>query len=319
MTPILASIKNQEEAGQGPNRELIIHEFVKLSIRTSPCIRYLSKVNSVVHWLHNAKPLYRKGYHKGRAAMHAAIDLVIPPTCNYCRCDLNDKNRWLGLCHNCCLLLTRSTELYCDRCGTKFAAHKAERTFKRIRTCDACKHLEFNFSEIFTLGPYQNHLRDVVLQTKYPQGYSLAVSLGRMLARTQKKEIDAFQADLVVATPMHWLRRFQRGAHGPDAIANGMAAYLELPRANRLIIRSQYTEKQVALSQNQRSKNLAGAFRLLKKNVVNKRILLIDDVMTTGATCNEIAGVFRSHGAIDVAVAVVARQGLKDRKAALRS
>ena len=140
-----------------------------------------------------------------------------------------------------------------------------------------------------------------------------------MLACAQKKELDAFHADLIIATPMHWLRRFQRGAHGPDAIAQGMAKHLGLPRANRLIIRSQYTEKQVALSQTQRTKNLAGAFRLLKKNVVNKRILLIDDVMTTGATCNEIARVFRSHGAKDVAVAVVARQGLKDQKTALRS
>ena len=287
-----------------------MNEFVKIRIRTSPHIRYLSKVNSVVHWLHNAKPLYLKG----RAAMHTALDLVIPPTCNYCHCDLNDKNRWLGLCNNCCSLFTRTAELYCDRCGTKFATPKAKRTFNRTRTCDACKHLKFIFSEIFTLGPYQNHLRDAVLQTKYPQGYSLAVSLGRMLARTQKKEINAFQADLVIATPMHWLRRFQRGAHGPDAVAESLATYLGLPKASRLIIRSQYTEKQVALSQTQRTKNLADAFRLLKKNVVDKRILLIDDVMTTGATCNEIARVFRSHGAIDVAVAVVARQGLKDRK-----
>ena len=273
----------------------------------------------MAYWLNYARPLYHKGYQKGRAAVHTALDLVIPPTCNYCRCDLNDESRWLGLCHNCCFLLTRSTELYCDRCGTKSATQIAEHTLRRIRTCDACKHFKFIFSEIFALGPYQNHLRDAVLQTKYPQGYSLALALGRMLACAQKKELDAFHADLIIATPMHWLRRFQRGAHGPDAIAQGMAKYLGLPRANRLIIRSQYTEKQVALSQTQRTKNLAGAFRLLKKNVVNKRILLIDDVMTTGATCNEIARVFRSHGAKDVAVAVVARQGLKDQKTALRS
>ena len=251
--------------------------------------------------------------------MHTTLDLVIPPTCNYCRCDLNDKNRWLGLCHNCCALFTRSAERYCDRCGAQFTTHETERTRKRVGICDACKNIEFAFSEIFTLGPYQNHLRDAVLQTKYPQGYPLAVALGRMLARKQKKAIDAFQADVVIATPMHWWRRFQRGAHGPNAIAESMATYLGLPKANRLLIRSQPTEKQVALSQTQRTKNLEGAFRLLKKNIVDKRILLIDDVMTTGATCNEIARVFRSHGANDVAVAVIARQGLKDPKIALRS
>ena len=73
---------------------------------------------------------------------------------------------------------------------------------------------------------------------------------------------------------------------------------------------SRVTARQVYLSQDRRLKNLKGAFRLHRKNVSGKRILLIDDVMTTGATCNEVARLLRRHGAKSVAVAVIARQGL---------
>jgi len=136
------------------------------------------------------------------------------------------------------------------------------------------------------------------------------VALGRLLAHVRKKEIDLFQPDLIIATPMHWLRRLTRGVNGPDAVANSVAKYLGLPKANRAIIRFRPTAQQVNLSQTQRLKNITSAFRLRKKNIAGKRILLIDDVMTTGATCNEVAKVLRFHGASDVAVGVVARQGL---------
>ena len=256
-------------------------------------------------------------FHQGRAALHTTLDLVIPPICALCRSDLGDEDRWLGLCHNCRTLFTRSAERYCARCGNQYSPQQQAITTERNRCCENCNQTSFVFSNVFTLGPYQSYLRTAVLQTKHPQGYPLAVALGRLLAQTQKKDIEIFHPDMVIAIPMHWWRRFQRGANGPDAIADSVAKYLGLPKANRWIIRSRHTDKQVTLPQTQRTRNLKNAFQLQKKRVSGKRILLIDDVMTTGATCNEVARVFRSHGACDVAVAVVARQGLNTSKTAL--
>lgn len=242
--------------------------------------------------------------------MNNSVDLVIPPICNLCRCDLTDESRWLGLCDKCCSLVIESSDDYCSRCGNQSEIYRQEAATKSSEFCPKCKQTHFMFSRVFTLGPYQKYLRHAVLQTKHPHGYPLAVALGRLLAHVRKKEIDLFQPDLIIATPMHWLRRLTRGVNGPDAVANSVAKYLELPKSNRAIIRFRYTAQQVNLSQTQRLKNIASAFRLRGKNIAGKRILLIDDVMTTGATCNEVAKVLRFHGASDVAVGVVARQGL---------
>ncbi len=253
-------------------------------------------------------------YDQGRAALHAALDLVIPSTCAFCRSDLGDPNGWLGLCQNCCNLFTRSANQYCARCGDQYDALQRKMPIEQNGWCESCKQTSFMFSNVFTIGPYQSQMRAAVLQTKQPHGYPLAVALGRLLAQTQKKFIDAFHPDMVIAIPMHWWRRILRGTDGPDAIAAGMAKYLGLPKVNRAIIRSRNTKKQVALPRTQRIRNLKNAFRLHKKRVLGKRILLVDDVMTTGTTCNEVARVFREHGACDVAVAVVARQGLNTPK-----
>ena len=243
----------------------------------------------------------------GRAIVNNSIDLVIPPICNLCRCDLNAENRWFGLCTACCELATMSNDCYCTQCGHQRDTHKQELTSIDSGSCSKCKQKKYMFSHVFTLGPYHNHLRNAVLQTKHPYGYPLAVSLGRLLAHARKKEIDLFHPDFIVATPMHWWRQLKKGVNGPDVIANSMAKYLHISKANRVISRCRHSAQQVNLSQNQRLENIKSAFLLLKKNMSGKRILLIDDVMTTGATCNEIARLFRSHGAKDVAVAVVAR------------
>ncbi len=249
-------------------------------------------------------------FHWGRNALHTAVNIVIPPVCALCRADLGDEYRCIGFCQDCRSLLTGFGERYCARCGNEYDSHRQETNCGRNGCCPRCKQQKFQFSAVFALGPYQSHVRRAVLQTKHPQGYPLAVALGRLLAQTQKKDLEVFHPDMVIAIPTHWWRRFQRGAYGPDAIAESVAKYLGIPKASRWIIRSRHTTKQVTLPQTRRKRNLENAFRLIKKEVSGKRILLIDDVMTTGTTCNEVARIFQSNGARDVAVAVVARQGL---------
>ena len=261
----------------------------------------------MARWLRFATPLYDQG----RAFLSTSIDLVLPPICNLCRCELDDEKRWLGLCNACCELVMTSGDFYCPRCGNQRGGHQRGATTTSSTVCLKCKKTHFIFSQVFTLGPYQKTLRNAVLQTKYPYGHPLAVALGRLLAHAKEKEIGLFQPDFIIAIPMHWLRRLKRGVNGPDAVADSIAKYLRVPKAMRAITRFRCTVQQTNLSQTQRLENLKSAFLLLKKNVRGKRILLVDDVMTTGATCNEAARILRSHGAIDVAVAVLSRAGIE--------
>ena len=273
-------------------------------IKHFPAVRvgwYKGKFMS--RWLHFAAPLYDQG----RAFLSTSIDLVLPPICNLCRCELEEEKRWLGLCNACCELVMTSGDIYCPRCGNQRGGHQQRATTTSSTVCLKCEKTHFSFSQVFTLGPYQKTLRNAVLQTKYPYGHPLAVALGRLLSHAKEKEIGLFQPDFIIAIPMHWLRRLKRGVNGPDAVADSMAKHLHIPKAMRAITRFRCTVQQTNLSQTQRLKNLKNAFLLLKKNVRGKRILLVDDVMTTGATCNEAARILRSHGAIDVAVAVLSR------------
>jgi len=178
--------------------------------------------------------------------------------------------------------------------------------------CRECAQAHYAFSQVFALGPYEGIWRNAVLHTKYPDGYPLAVALGRYLAETNESEIRLFHPDLILPIPLHWSRRLKRGTNGPDALAKSMSKYFKIPWANRLLIRIRRTLPQTNLSQAQRRKNLQGAFRVsLRKGITGKRILLVDDVLTTGATGNEAAKMLQAGGATKVALAVVARAGME--------
>jgi predicted amidophosphoribosyltransferase len=106
---------------------------------------------------------------------------------------------------------------------------------------------------------------------------------------------------------MHWWRRFLRGVNSAALLAEVLSRRLQLPLFSRLV-RHRYRPPQNTLPASRRRTNLRGAMRARKAAAIkDARVLLIDDVLTTGATCNEAARVLRGAGAADVVVAVVAR------------
>ena len=107
---------------------------------------------------------------------------------------------------------------------------------------------------------------------------------------------------------MHWARRLVRRANNAELIAAALAARLELPIWHRSLRRVRNTRKQGPMLRTQRLKNVRGAFRLLPEfDVHGKRLIIVDDVLTTGATCDEIAKILKRAGAASVTVAVLAR------------
>jgi predicted amidophosphoribosyltransferase len=107
---------------------------------------------------------------------------------------------------------------------------------------------------------------------------------------------------------MHWTRRIRRGTNCPDTIAESVAAGLGVPAAIGLLVRGQKTTRQADLPPGSRLANIKGVFRVAKGcQLQGARVLLVDDILTTGATCNEAAKTLLSAGASDVAIAVIAR------------
>jgi ComF family protein len=121
-------------------------------------------------------------------------------------------------------------------------------------------------------------------------------------------ELRAWQPDFVAAIPMHWLRRWFRGTTNAAILAEVLAGSLAARLASHQIVRRRWTRPQSGLSPAERLANVHGAFRLRRPSRFSgKSVLLVDDILTTAATCNEIARLLVKAGARRVGVVVLAR------------
>jgi ComF family protein len=176
------------------------------------------------------------------------------------------------------------------------------------RHCPECGRRKLPFRAALALGEYRGALRDAVLRTKRAAFESLTLQMGEVLADRLEQLGWRQQCDVVVPLPSHWWRRWTRGTSGPELLAERIANRLALPCRTRWLVCQRRTRKQGMLLPNERAENVRGAFAVrLPEAVRGQRILLIDDVMTTGATLKEAATALLRARAASVSVAVLAR------------
>jgi ComF family protein len=197
---------------------------------------------------------------------------------------------------------TEVTLLPCPRCQTRQSPHL--------------------FQRITPLYRYHDAARDAVVAAKYPRNSAVSRELALRLAdRLRNRWSDLLDAPerkdgqngsaslpLVTSVPAPWLRQLRRGGSGTRLLAQYTARELGLSYAN-LLQTTRQIRKQALLQDDQRQENVRGAFRIRRpwlKKLQGREILLVDDVMTTGATADELAGVLMAAGATRVSLAVVA-------------
>ena len=178
--------------------------------------------------------------------------------------------------------------------------------------CVTCRRTEHIIERSRSIGEYEGTLREVIHALKYSGRRSLARPLALLMTARGADLIG--DADAVVPVPLHWRREYQRGFNQAAEIAR----HLGRPIVNALI-RQRATRAQVELAAGRRRANVQGAFalrrRALRKRLISgRKILLVDDVRTTGATLNACASVLKDRGASAVysltAARVVTRQSL---------
>lgn len=171
-----------------------------------------------------------------------------------------------------------------------------------------CRRLPGSLDGVTAWGQYEGMLREVILRMKHRNNWALTKAVAQLFANRAQEAILAWEPHWVVPVPMHWMRRWIRGVNSPEILAGQLAKAVGVPVAEDLVVRHRRTRLQRELSPTARKKNIDGAFRVQKPEVVaGSRIVLVDDVLTTGATCGELARVLKQAGASGVWAAVVAR------------
>lgn len=175
--------------------------------------------------------------------------------------------------------------------------------------CSACRGRALGFDAAVALGPFQGPLRHFCLEMKYPQGGWLARWLADLLldARGEVLRAWAETAEGVAPVPLHWWRRWKRGYNQSEEIAARLARRLDL-RLLHPLRRIKPTPKLPGRGRVERAEIMRGAFEAHGERFGRGRdVILVDDVLTTGATCGAAARVLKKAGARRVLAVVVGR------------
>lgn len=210
------------------------------------------------------------------------------------------KREW---CTDCWQELSLAGRMQCDVCAAEM------RTMNPLGGgCGLCRKARLRFDRAICLGNYDGLLRDLVVEMKNQHVDHIAVRLGNLLAWKLRQQFWTKRIDLVVPVPTFWQRRLTRGFCAAEVLAETIARDVGLETSRAYIRFIRQTEKQGQLSISKRRKNIIGAFEMnQRQDVQDKVILIVDDVMTSGATVSELAKVLKKNGAAAVFVAVVAR------------
>lgn len=220
--------------------------------------------------------------------MKALLDLLYPRECVVCGLRIAEPER-LAFCPGCDAAFGWIRPPACGRCGAG----------KRGEACTECDGKEIRFAGATALGTYDGRLRDVVLQLKFRGAKYLADDFGRRLAGSIPKGLD-----LVVPVPMTRWKLLWRGYNAAALLGERLAAHASVRYSSTALRKVKRTKAQADLEREERLRNPKGAYR---SSAVAGRVLLVDDVLTTGATANACTEALLAAGAAEVHVAVIGR------------
>lgn len=246
--------------------------------------------------------------HTGRQALlrlsGSVVSLLFPAPCRLCAAPLRHPGR-IPVCPQCLDSIEVLPDLACRRCGRDWTADEQDRAAHAV--CSACRQHPPVYDAARSLAKYTGAGRELVHLLKYERIRSLAAFWAERLLPLAAAPVAPL--DAVVAVPLSPARARARGFNQSAAIARHLAHRLELPFLRHALQRPRDAAPQASLSAEQRQRNVRGAF--VASNVVYDRsLLLVDDVLTTGATASEATRALRDAGARRVEVLTAARADL---------
>ena len=226
-----------------------------------------------------------------------AITFLFPAQCKVC-----EKNIGLEsipyLCNGCWDSLEIVTPPWCEICGIQNVDG----------VCDVCATNPPRYGKLRTVAFYNAILQRIIHLYKFEKRRSLAKHLSYMMVNHLPNDCNLKEYDYILPIPIHKNRLRERGFNQSTLIAQGISNKIGIAICTDAIIRSRNTSPQSSLTRDARQTNVVGAFEIKNRNLIKgKRILILDDVFTTGATVNEAVNILWNEDPIEIDVLTLAR------------
>ena len=226
------------------------------------------------------------------------LNLLCPPRCPICRETVDEAH---CLCPNCYGKLNFITHPCCEICGRPFEYA----AFNSV-VCGSCLKNKPKFSMARSILEYDDFSKQLILSFKHGDRTDLTPILVKFLLLADPKIFE--NVDMIVPVPQHWARRFKRQYNQASLLGKVLGKQKGISFNPSILRRIKNTESQGHKLRKQREQNVKGVFHVMTPDKIRgKTILVIDDVMTTGATLNECAKVLRRAGAKEVKAITVYR------------
>lgn len=238
-----------------------------------------------------------------REALDALASLVFPAPCRICDATLATASR-IPVCEACLAALRPISGPMCMCCGRPFVSAAAFSTAQPL--CHLCRRNVYDFDRARSFTAYDDHATKAVVLLKYHAVTPLAGWFAERLADLVRRE--KLEADVVVPVPLHPQRRRERGHNQAELVARPLAKRLGLPLSPALLVRTKPRPEKHRLTRKERWTSVRGAYEAQARASIDKqRVLLVDDVFTTGATLDACSRALRKAGAAGITGVTVAR------------
>jgi ComF family protein len=234
------------------------------------------------------------------AALRLALDFALPPLCPSCREPLNER---MGLCASCWSKLSLIEPPYCARLGIPFSYDPGP----GLLSIEAIANPPA-YDRARAAVCYDDVAAKLVHGFKYSDRLDLAPMMGQWMARAGRELLA--EADVLAPVPLHWRRQWTRRFNQSAVLAGAISALCHVPVAHGSLKRVRATPQQVGLSKAERADNVQGAFHVSpehRADITGRRVVVVDDVLTSGATVDACARTLLRAGAAHIDVLVFAR------------
>lgn len=224
--------------------------------------------------------------------MPSYLDFLFPPQCLLCQADTGSGQ---GLCPDCWGQFRYATGLHCQYCARPLTHHNRQ-LHQEKAICGACLSQKPIIDHVFALSHYQDTARELILRLKHQDQLHIGKFLARLSYQRYADWID--KADMLIPVPLHWQRRLQRKTNQSAEIARHLGKLSGGQHSPHYVRRKYKTPQMKGMNRQQRDQTVKAVFeipRQYRSCLQGQHILLIDDVMTSGATLNRLAQKFKQQ------------------------